>query len=74
MTSDKMPLMLDDTMDATAIPVDLGVDELFGDAMQVDLSLQPRPISQHLLGRIDDMRRNGGCQYDILALSCSMTL
>jgi hypothetical protein len=62
MTSDKMPLMLDNSM-----PVDLNaVDDLFGDG--VDLSLPVRVQSKQLQQRMDDIRIRGCCQYEELAL------
>lgn len=58
MTSDKMPLMLDNSM-----PVDLNaVDDLFGDG--VDLSLPVRVQSKQLQQRMDDIRIRGCCQYE----------
>ncbi|KAF5021842.1 hypothetical protein F66182_6135 [Fusarium sp. NRRL 66182] len=56
MTSEKMPLMLDNTM-----PVDLNdVDDLFGDG--VGLSLPVRAQSKPLQQRMDDVRIRGCCQ------------
>jgi mediator of RNA polymerase II transcription subunit 16 len=62
MTSEKMPLMLDNPM-----PVDLNdVDDLFGDAVGVGvgLSLPERAQSKQLQQRMDDIRIRGCCQYE----------
>lgn len=56
MTSDKMPLILDNPM-----PVDLNdVDDLFGDG--VGLSLPVRSQSKQLHQRMDELRSRGCCQ------------
>ncbi|KAH7196805.1 mediator complex, subunit Med16 [Fusarium flagelliforme] len=56
MTSEKMPLMLDNPM-----PVDINdVDDLFGDG--VGLSLSGRAQSKQLQQRMDDIRIRGCCQ------------
>jgi mediator of RNA polymerase II transcription subunit 16 len=58
MTSEKMPLMLDNPM-----PVDLNdVDDLFGDGVGVGLSLPGRAQSKQLQQRMDDIRIRGCCQ------------
>lgn len=55
-----MPLILDNPMAATAdMQVDLGVDDLFGDA---GMTLQTRP-SKRLLQRVNELRSRGSCQY-----------
>lgn len=57
MTSDKMPLM----MDNTSIPVNIhDVEDLFGDG--VGLSLQVRSQSKQLQQRLDELRSRGCCQ------------
>ncbi len=56
MTADKMPLMLDDSMN-----VELNtVDDLFGD--DVALSLPVRSQGRHLHQRLDELRSRGCCQ------------
>lgn len=55
MSSDKMPLILDNSMS-----MDLNdVDDLFGDG--VPLSLGTRSIGKQLHQHMDDLR-NGGCR------------
>ena len=57
MTSNKMPLILDNAM-----PVGLNdVDDLFGDG--VGLSLPGRSQSKQLHQRMDELRSRGCCQY-----------
>jgi len=66
MTSEKMPLMLDNPM-----PVDINdVDDLFGDG--VGLSLSGRAQSKQLQQRMDDIRIRGCCQYGTIHLSTFM--
>ncbi|KAI1775011.1 RNA polymerase II mediator complex subunit Sin4 [Hypoxylon cercidicola] len=61
MTSNKMPLILDNTMGGEAMQVDLDdVDDLFGDG--APLALPPRPPSKRLRQRLDDLRSRGSCQ------------
>ena len=62
MASEKMPLILDNSMEGAAMQVDLGdVDDLFGDS--VPLNLQTRPPTKRLLLRLDELRNRGSCQY-----------
>lgn len=65
MNSTDMSLMMDNSLDPSTMPPDMEVDALFGDVGVggVDLSFTPRPTSKQLLGRIDEMRRTGCCQY-----------
>ena len=65
-----MPLILDGTMDIDvaaaldgAMPVELEVDDLFGDSV-VDLALAgARPLSNNLRKRLDELRSHGCRQY-----------
>lgn len=60
MTAEKMPLILDNSMQ-----VDLdNVDDLFGD--DVPLSIPVRPQGKQLQQRLDELRNRGACQYEIL--------
>ncbi|KAI1859795.1 hypothetical protein JX265_010244 [Neoarthrinium moseri] len=55
-----MPLILDNPMAAAGdMQVDIGVDDLFGDA---PLALQNRPPSKRLLLRLSELRSRGSCQ------------
>jgi mediator of RNA polymerase II transcription subunit 16, fungi type len=60
MSAANMPLILDNPMAATAdMQVDIGVDDLFGDA---PLNLQARPPTKRLLNRVNELRSRGSCQ------------
>lgn len=64
MNSNDMPLMMDNSLDPSAMAADMEVDALFGDVGvgAVDLPFPRGPISKQLLCRIDEMRRTGCCQ------------
>ncbi|KAG5993970.1 hypothetical protein E4U43_003346, partial [Claviceps pusilla] len=56
MTTDRMPLMLDNAM-----PMDHNnVDDLFGDGVSLQLSM--RSVSKQLPHRLDELRNHGCCQ------------
>lgn len=60
MTSDKMPLILENHLGGPEMQMDLDdVDDLFGDA---PLALPTRPPSKRLLQRLDELRSRGSCQ------------
>lgn len=60
MSAANMPLILENPMAATAdMQVDIGVDDLFGDA---PLNLQSRPPTKRLVNRVDELRSRGACQ------------
>jgi mediator of RNA polymerase II transcription subunit 16, fungi type len=71
MSTDKMPLILEDTINE-AMQVDLNdVDDLFGDGVGLPLP-QIHPPSKALHQRIDELRSRGCCQcvYPAFSFNC----